>query len=109
VARLADVTVRTLHHYDEIGLVRPSARTPAGYRAYSAGDMERLREVLAYRRLGFGLREVADVVDDPSVDAATHLRRLRGLLLEQRGRGHLLCEARPVRGQAPRRWTLRRR
>jgi DNA-binding transcriptional MerR regulator len=84
VAGLAGVTVRTLHHYDEIGLVRPSARTAAGYRAYSAGDVERLREVLAYRRLGFGLQEVADLVDDPSTDAVAHLRRLRGLLLEQR-------------------------
>jgi len=42
VAGLAGVTVRTLHHYDEIGLVRPSARTAAGYRACSAGDVERL-------------------------------------------------------------------
>jgi DNA-binding transcriptional MerR regulator len=86
VARLAGVTVRTLHHYDEIGLVRPSARTPAGYRAYSPGDVERLREALAYRRLGFSLREVTDLVSDPSADAAAHLRRLRGLLLEQRDR-----------------------
>jgi SAM-dependent methyltransferase len=46
--------------------------------------VERLREVLAYRRLGFALREVADLVDDPSTDAVAHLRRLRGLLLEQR-------------------------
>lgn len=84
VAELAGVSVRTLHHYDRIGLVRPSARTPAGYRAYRAGDMERLREVLAYRRLGFGLREVADLVDDPSADALAHLRRLRGLLRERR-------------------------
>ncbi len=60
VAELAGVSVRTLHHYDEIGLVQPSARTAAGYRAYSAGDVERLREVLVYRRLGFGLREIAD-------------------------------------------------
>ncbi|MFD6726800.1 MerR family transcriptional regulator, partial [Streptomyces sp. NPDC060131] len=57
VAELAHVSVRTLHHYDEIGLVRPSGRTAAGYRAYSADDVERLREVLGYRRLGFGLRE----------------------------------------------------
>ena len=64
LAELAGVTVRTLHHYDEIGLVCPSARTAAGYRAYSAGDLERLREVLAYRRLGFGLREIGDLVDD---------------------------------------------
>jgi DNA-binding transcriptional MerR regulator len=86
VAKLAGVTVRTLHHYDEIGLVRPSARTAAGYRAYSAGDVERLREVLAYRRLGFGLREVADLVGDPSTDAVAHLCRLRVLLLEQQDR-----------------------
>ncbi|WP_280913422.1 MerR family transcriptional regulator [Streptomyces sp. SAI-208] len=86
VAELADVSVRTLHHYDEIGLVRPSARTMAGYRVYSAGDVERLREVLAYRRLGFGLREVAELVDAPSPDAVAHLRRLRGLLLERRDR-----------------------
>ena len=93
VAELAGVTVRTLHHYDEIGLVRPSARTAAGYRAYSAGDVERLREVLAYRRLGFGLREVADLVGDPSTDAVAHLRRLRGLLLEQRDRADAMVAA----------------
>jgi DNA-binding transcriptional MerR regulator len=84
VAELTGVTVRTLHHYDEIGLVQPSARTTAGYRAYSASDVERLRGVLAYRRLGFGLREIADLVDDPATDAVDHLRRLRRLLLEQR-------------------------
>ena len=84
VAGLAGVTVRTLHHYDEIGLARPSGRTAAGYRAYSAGDVERLRQVLAYRRLGFGLREIAALVGNPSADAIAHLRRLRGLLLEQR-------------------------
>lgn len=61
MADLAGVSVRTLHHYDEIGLVRPSARTAGGYRAYAAGDVERLREVPAYRRLGFGLREVAEL------------------------------------------------
>src|SRR5580700_140138 len=93
VAELAGVTARTLHHYDGIGLVRPSARTAAGYRAYSAGDVERLREVLAYRRLGFGLREVADVVGDPSADAVAHLRRLRGLMLEQRDRADAMAAA----------------
>lgn len=86
VAELGGVSVRTLHHYDQIGLVQPSARTTAGYRAYSASDVERLRKVLAYRRLGFGLREVANLVDDPSIDAAAHLHRLRSLLLERRVR-----------------------
>jgi len=93
VAGLAGVTVRALHHYDEIGLVHPSARTAAGYRAYSAGDVERLREVLAYRRLGFGLREIADLVGDPATDAVAHLRRLRGLLLEQRDRSAAMVAA----------------
>jgi DNA-binding transcriptional MerR regulator len=93
VAELTGVTIRTLHHYDEIGLLRPSARTVAGYRAYSADDVERLREVLAYRRLGFGLREIADLVDDPATDAVAHLRRLRGLLLEQRDRAAAMVTA----------------
>ncbi|XIG73200.1 MerR family transcriptional regulator [Streptomyces sp. SGAir0957] len=93
VADLAGVSVRTLHHYDEIGLVEPSARTAAGYRAYAAGDVERLREVLAYRRLGFGLREVAELVGDPSIDAVAHLRRLRGLLVERRDRADAMVAA----------------
>lgn len=73
--------------------MRPSARTSAGYRAYSAGDVERLREVLAYRRLGFGLREIADLVDDPATDAVAHLHRLRGLLLDQRDRAAAMVAA----------------
>ncbi|MFF4082899.1 methyltransferase domain-containing protein [Streptomyces sp. NPDC001777] len=93
VAEPAGVTVRTLHHDDEIGLVRPSARTAAGYRTYSARDVERLREVPAHRRLGFGLREVAELVGDPSVDAVAHLRRLRGLLLERRDRADAMVAA----------------
>ncbi|WP_221476831.1 MerR family transcriptional regulator [Streptomyces zagrosensis] len=93
VAELAGVSVRTLHHYDEIGLVQPSARTAAGYRAYSASDVERLREVLAYRRLGFALRDIADLVDDPATDAVAHLHRLRGLLLEQRDRAAAMVTA----------------
>ncbi|WBB53565.1 MerR family transcriptional regulator [Verrucosispora sp. WMMD573] len=93
VAELAGVSVRTLHHYDEIGLLEPSTRTTAGHRAYSADDVERLREVLAYRRLGFGLREIADLVDDPATDAVAHLCRLRGLLLDQRDRAAAMVSA----------------
>ncbi|GAB7045765.1 MerR family transcriptional regulator [Catenuloplanes indicus] len=102
VAGLTGVTVRTLHHYDEIGLVRPSARTGAGHRAYSAADVARLRAVLAYRRLGFGLREVADLVDDPSADAVGRLHRLRGVLLEQRDRAAAMVTAidRELEGRA---------
>ncbi|WBB91097.1 MerR family transcriptional regulator [Verrucosispora sp. WMMC514] len=93
VAELAGVSVRTLHHYDEIGLLEPSTRTSAGHRAYSADDVERLREVLTYRRLGFGLREIAELVDDPTTDAVAHLCRLRGLLIDQRDRAAAMVTA----------------
>jgi DNA-binding transcriptional MerR regulator len=93
LAELAGVTVRTLHHYDEVGLVRPSRRSAAGYRVYTAADVERLRQVLIYRRLGFGLREVAEMVLDPSADTVAHLRRQRELLIAQRERTDALVAA----------------
>lgn len=58
VAKLATVTVRALHHYDDDGLVKPSGRTEAGYRLYDEGDLERLQTVLFYRELGFALHEI---------------------------------------------------
>jgi DNA-binding transcriptional MerR regulator len=93
LAELAGVTVRTLHHYDEIGLVTPSARTAAGSGAYAAADVERLREVLTYRRLGLGLREVAKLISDPRADAVAHLRRQRELLVGQREQAAALIAA----------------
>ncbi|MGW4441027.1 MerR family DNA-binding transcriptional regulator, partial [Streptomyces sp. NPDC004596] len=81
VAEPAGVSVRTLHHYDQIRLVRPPARTTAGYQAHAPADTERPRQTLTHRRLEFGLREAADLADDPSTNAVAHLRRLRGLLL----------------------------
>jgi DNA-binding transcriptional MerR regulator len=83
VARLSRVTVRTLHHYDRIGLVCPSGRTATGYRVYGAADRERLGQVLVYRRLGFPLDEIRALLDDPAVDTASHLRRQRQLLVER--------------------------
>ena len=53
VAALTHLTVRALHHYDEIGLLRPSQRSPAGYRLYDEDDLQRLRKVLLFRELGF--------------------------------------------------------
>ena len=57
VAALAGVTVRTLHHYDRIGLLSPSGRSAAGYRLYAPADLDRLHQVLVYRELGFPLEE----------------------------------------------------
>ena len=83
VAALAGVTVRTLHHYDRIGLLSPSGRTAAGYRQYAPADLDRLHRVLVYRELGFPLEEVATLLDDPAADPAEHLRRQHRLLLDR--------------------------
>jgi MerR family transcriptional regulator, thiopeptide resistance regulator len=80
VADLSGVTIRTLHHYDEIGLLSPGGRSVAGYRIYEDSDLERLQRILFYRELGFTLDEISTIVDDPRTDALGHLRRQRGLL-----------------------------
>jgi DNA-binding transcriptional MerR regulator len=83
VAALAGVTVRTLHHYDRIGLLSPSGRTGAGYRQYSPADLDRLHQVLLYRELGFPLEEVATLLDAPDADPEAHLRRQHRLLRDR--------------------------
>lgn len=82
VADFAGVTVRTLHHYDEIGLLRPGARSRAGHRRYSDADLDRLQQILFYRELGFPLDQVAEILDDRSSGAGPmeHLRRQHALL-----------------------------
>lgn len=80
VAGFAGITVRTLHHYDEIGLLVPSERTHAGHRRYGDADLDRLQQILFYRELGFPLDEVATLLDDPGADPREHLRRQHELL-----------------------------
>ncbi|MFJ4538941.1 MerR family transcriptional regulator [Streptomyces tibetensis] len=80
VAGFAGVTVRTLHHYDDIGLLVPSDRSHAGHRRYSDADLDRLQQILFYRELGFPLEEVAALLDDPDTDPRAHLRRQHELL-----------------------------
>ncbi|MFN2518315.1 MAG: MerR family transcriptional regulator [Jatrophihabitantaceae bacterium] len=93
VAALAQVSIRALHHYDEIGLVRPSERTAAGYRHYTATDLQRLQQVLYYRELSFGLDEIASILADPGIGAQDHLRRQHRLLREQISRHQSMVAA----------------
>lgn len=93
VARMAGVTVRTLHHYDDIGLLQPSGRSDAGYRLYEHGDLERLQELLFYRELGLGLAEIRRLVEDEEYDRATALRSHRRMLIERRDRTSALIDA----------------
>lgn len=92
-AKLTGVTVRTLHHYDQIGLLSPGERTAAGYRRYRDADLERLQQILGYRELGFPLEEIATILADPDADAIGHLKRQHGLLRERAERLHKMIEA----------------
>lgn len=93
VAELAHVSVRTLHHYDEIGLLHPSGRTPAGYRLYATNDLERLQQILLYKELGLPLDAIRRMLDEPSVDRRTELEAQRALLVERRNRTDAVIRA----------------
>jgi DNA-binding transcriptional MerR regulator len=90
LARLAGVSVRTLHHYDAIGLLRPGRRSAAGYRLYGEGDLLRLQQILFYRELDLPLSEIALILDDPGFDPAESLRGHRKALEAKLGRLHRL-------------------
>lgn len=83
VAELAGVTVRTLHHYEQIGLLEPEQRSRSGYRQYSTADLDRLHHILYYRELGFALPDIATILDNPRTDSTNHLRRQRRLLTQR--------------------------
>jgi DNA-binding transcriptional MerR regulator len=92
LARRTGLTVRTLHHYDEIGLLRPSRHTGAGYRLYTARDIARLQQVVSLRQIGLSLEEIRDCLDRPGFSPLEvidlHLARLREQIESQRR----LCE-----------------
>ncbi len=92
VADLLGVTVRTLHHYDDIGLLTPSERSAAGYRLYTEGDLTRLQQVVVYRRLEMPLDQIAAVLGDGE-EASAHLRRQREVVMTRLGELHELVTA----------------
>ncbi|WP_260478608.1 MerR family transcriptional regulator [Kibdelosporangium aridum] len=77
------MTVRTLHHWDEIGLARPSLRTAAGYRLYTASDLERLHRIVVYREIGVGLDGIRAILDDSTADVSGALRAQRTQVAER--------------------------
>lgn len=80
LAKLAGVTVRTLHHYDQIGLLRPSARTAAGYRLYGETDLLRLQQILLFKEMDVPLEQIREILDDPQFDLVQALRSHRQTL-----------------------------
>ena len=77
IAHISGVSVRALHHYDEIGLLVPSGRTEAGYRLYCDHDLLRLQQILIGRELGIPLEQIRQSLDDPSFDRRAALERQR--------------------------------
>ena len=68
VSNLTGVSVRTLHHYDQIGLLKPAKITEAGYRLYGEEELRKLQSILFFRELEFPLKQIKAFLDDPAFD-----------------------------------------
>ena len=86
VSQITGVSVRTLHHYDQLGLLMPTQVTEAGYRLYDSAALQRLQSILIYRELGFPLKEIRIILDDPTYDPKEALTRQIALLESQQRR-----------------------
>ena len=84
VAAITGVSVRTLHHYDAIGLLKPAAVTDAGYRLYDDTALERLQSILLFRQLQFPLKEIKEILDAPGFDPEKALEQQIELLRLQK-------------------------
>ncbi|WP_083633563.1 MerR family transcriptional regulator [Alkalihalophilus pseudofirmus] len=84
LAELVGISVRTLHHYDEIGLLKPDTISEAGYRYYSESNLDTLQQILFYKELGFSLKQIKEVLEDPGFNQQKALVWQRKMLLEKR-------------------------
>ena len=84
IAKQTGVSVRTLHHYDAIGLLKPTEITEAGYRLYDADALERLYLIIVYRELGFSLKQISGILDAPDFDRNRALEEQISLLDQKR-------------------------
>lgn len=86
VADLVGISVRTLHHYDEIGLLTPDKVTESGYRIYSNENLETLQQILFFKELGFPLKKIKEIINRPSFNRQEALELHHKILLEKRNR-----------------------
>lgn len=97
VSRLSGVSVRTLHHYDSIGLLKPTAVTDAGYRLYDEEALKRLQTILFFRQLQFPLKEIREILDTPGFDPMAALEQQIHLLeLQRKSLDALISHARKI-------------
>ena len=86
ISEITGISVRTLHYYDEIGLLAPSQKSAAGYRLYDDKALERLRQILFFREFDLPLKEIRAVMDDPSLDRNGILQMQRRMLVRKKER-----------------------
>lgn len=86
VSDLVGISIRMLHHYDQIGLLEPESVSSAGYRLYTDSDLEKLQQILFFRELDFGLKEIREILDSPGFDRKHALVAHKALLLEKKVR-----------------------
>ncbi|MBO0033289.1 MerR family transcriptional regulator, partial [Listeria monocytogenes] len=86
LAELTGVSVRTLHHYDKIGLLVPQKDDWNGYRIYSENDVDKLQQILFFKELDFPLKKIKQILDDPFFDKNVALDLQRHLLIEKKQR-----------------------
>ena len=84
VSQLTGVSVRTLHHYDDIGLLTPDCTTEAGYRLYSDDNLATLQQILFFRELGFSLKKIKELLTSPAFSRQEAFEMQRKMLLEKR-------------------------
>ena len=92
VAKLTGVSIRTLQYYDEIGLLKPSGLTPAGYRLYDENTLQSLQQILFFRELGFSLKDIIKIMQDPDFDRISAFKKQKELLLLKRNRTDRLIQ-----------------
>lgn len=92
LAKLAGVSNRTLHHYDKIGLLKPTERARSNYRYYGKEELYRLQQILFYKELDFELSDIKKILDDPGFDQLTALQFQRKELLNREKRLEKLIE-----------------
>ena len=86
LAEISGVSVRTLHYYDQIGLLRPSVRTEKKYRLYGNDELLRLQQILFFRELDFPLKDILEMMDEPNYDLVKALMQHESALLNRKRR-----------------------
>ena len=100
MSKLTGVSVRTLHHYDAIGLLHPAKVTEAGYRLYDDAAVRRLQNILLFRELQFSLKEIKSILDDPNFDPQEALaQQIKLLELQRKYLDGLIAHAREIQNK----------